>query len=284
MEEKSKYAKLFNDFDSQALISLGSVLLIAVVLIIFSQRGLNWIATRLHGQLRFRIFALVPLTRLLILITALAIIVPIVIEPSLQNMVTLLGALGLAIGFAMKDYVSSLIAGVVSAIELPYRPGDWVDIEGTYGEVKHVGLRTVDIQTPDDDLVAVPHLKIWEHAIYNANNGGTSLQCVTSFYLHPEHEAGWVRKALRDVALTSAYLKFDQPIIVIAEEKPWGTHYRIRAYPVDPRQQFLFITDLTVRGKRVLSEAGVQSAMLPPDAALDANNEAGSSYSRSSEY
>ncbi|WGI24427.1 mechanosensitive ion channel [Halomonas alkaliantarctica] len=280
MEEQKKYARLFNDIDSQALITLGLVLLATIVLIIVSQRGLNWIGNRMHGQVRFRIFALVPITRLLILITALAIIVPTIIEPSLRNMVTLMGALGLAIGFAMKDYVSSLIAGVVSAVELPYRPGDWVQIEDTYGEVKHVGLRTVDIQTPDDDLVYVPHLKLWDHAVYNANNGGTSLQCVASFYLHPEHEAGWVRKALRDVALTSAYLKFDQPIIVVAEEKPWGTHYRIRAYPVDPRQQFLFITDLTLRGKKVLSAAGVQSAMLPPDAALDTRNAVGSAYSR----
>ncbi|MDW0360404.1 mechanosensitive ion channel [Halomonas venusta] len=269
MDGQEQYAKLFNDIDSQALITLGVILASTVLLIIVSQRGLNWLANRLHGQVRFRVFALVPLTRLLILITALAVAVPIVIEPSLRNMVTLLGAIGLAIGFALKDYVSSLIAGVVSAVELPYRPGDWVNIEGTYGEVKHVGMRTVEIVTPDDDLVAVPHLKLWDSAIYNANNGGVSLQCVASFYLHPEHEAGWVRKALRDVALTSAYLKFDKPIIVVAEEKPWGTHYRIRAYPVDPRQQFLFITDLTVRGKQVLSAAGVTPALLPPDAAMD---------------
>jgi len=274
MDDQERYARLFNEFDSQALITLGVILVSTVLLIIVSQRGLSWLANRLHGQVRFRVFALVPLTRLLILITALAVAVPIVIEPSLRNMVTLLGAIGLAIGFALKDYVSSLIAGVVSAVELPYRPGDWVNIEGTYGEVKHVGMRTVEILTPDDDLVAVPHLKLWDSAIYNANNGGTSLQCVASFYLHPEHEAGWVRKALRDVALTSAYLKFDKPIIVVAEEKPWGTHYRIRAYPVDPRQQFLFITDLTVRGKQVLSAAGVTPALLPPDAALDSQGSA----------
>ncbi|MGQ7287805.1 mechanosensitive ion channel family protein [Vreelandella venusta] len=272
MDGQEQYAKLFNDIDSQALITLGVILASTVLLIIVSQRGLNWLANRLHGQVRFRVFALVPLTRLLILITALAVAVPIVIEPSLRNMVTLLGAIGLAIGFALKDYVSSLIAGVVSAVELPYRPGDWVNIEGTYGEVKHVGMRTVEIVTPDDDLVAVPHLKLWDSAIYNANNGDVSLQCVASFYLHPEHEAGWVRKALRDVALTSAYLKFDKPIIVVAEEKPWGTHYRIRAYPVDPRQQFLFITDLTVRGKQVLSAAGVTPALLPPDAAMDSQS------------
>ncbi|PCF94438.1 mechanosensitive ion channel family protein [Vreelandella nigrificans] len=272
MDDKEQYARLFNDIDSEALITLGVILVISVLLIIASQRGLNWLANRLHGPMRFRVFALVPLTRLLVLITTLAIAVPIVIEPSLRNMITLLGAIGLAIGFALKDYVSSLIAGVVSAVELPYRPGDWIEIEGTYGEVKHVGMRTVEIQTPDDDLVAVPHLKLWDSAIHNANNGGSSLQCVASFYLHPEHEAEKVRKILRDVALTSAYLKFDRPVIVVAEEKPWGTHYRIRAYPVDPRQQFLFVTDLTVRGKQVLSDSGVKPALLLPDTAFYARN------------
>ncbi|HAV46348.1 MAG TPA: mechanosensitive ion channel protein MscS, partial [Halomonas sp.] len=107
MEDQGQYAKLFNEMDSQALITLGLILVSTILLIIVSQRGLNWVANRLHGQVRFRVFALVPLTRLLILIAALAIAVPIIIEPSLRNMVTLLGAIGLAIGFALKDYVSS---------------------------------------------------------------------------------------------------------------------------------------------------------------------------------
>jgi len=81
-----------------------------------------------------------------------------------------------------------------------------------------------------------------------------------------------VRTALRDVALTSAYLRFEKPIVVVAEEQPWGTHYRIRAYPMDPRQQFVFITDLTVRSKAVLSAAGIRPALLPPDAAMPARH------------
>jgi len=160
MGDTEQYTKLFNDLDSEALITLGVVLGATVLLIILSQHGLNWLANRLHGQARFRTFALVPVTRLIIQLAALVISVPIIIEPSLGNMVALLGVAGLAIGFALKDYVSSLIAGVVSAVELPYRPGDWVEIDGVYGEVKHVGLRTVEVITPDDDRVAIPHLKL----------------------------------------------------------------------------------------------------------------------------
>jgi small conductance mechanosensitive channel len=191
-----------------------------------------------------------------------------VIESSLQNMVALFSIVGLAVGFALKDYTSSLVAGVVAVGEMPYRNGDWIEVNGVYGEVQHVGMRTVSIVTPDDTMVSIPHLKIWTELILNANNGESSLQCVTDFYLHPHHDAAQVRQVLQDVALTSPYRQINKPVAVIVQEKPWGTQYRVRAYPVDSRQQFRFITDLTIRGKAALSRLEVSFSTLPATMAL----------------
>ena len=82
MEDQGQYAKLFNEMDSQALITLGLILVSTILLIIVSQRGLNWVANRLHGQVRFRVFARCrspPVD----FDAALSIAVPIIIEPSL---------------------------------------------------------------------------------------------------------------------------------------------------------------------------------------------------------
>ena len=193
--------------------------------------------------------------RAIALSIALLLALPIAIEPSWQNMAALLGATGLALGFALKDYVSSLIAGVVSAFERPYRPGDWIEIDGIYGEVVHVGMRSVALVTPDDDYVTIPHLKLWNTAVKNANNGSPRLQCSAVFHVHPDHDARQAQVALEDVALTSAYLQILAPVLVLVRELEWGTQYRIRAYPVDPRQQFRFTSDLTVRGRAVASPA-----------------------------
>jgi len=46
-------------------------------------------------------------------------------------------------------------------------------------------------------------------------------------------------------------------------EKPWRTHYRLKVYPIDARQQFHFLTDLTVRGKAALTSLGVEFVALP---------------------
>jgi small conductance mechanosensitive channel len=88
-----------------------------------------------------------------------------------QNFIAIFGSVGLAIGFAFKDYVRSLIAGVVAIYEQPYRPGDWVKIDDAYGEVKSMGLRAIKIVTPDDTLVTLPYAKIWNTNIHNANSG-----------------------------------------------------------------------------------------------------------------
>ena len=181
-------------------------------------------------------------------------------------MVALLGAAGLAIGFALKDYASSLIAGVVAAFEQPYRPGDWIELDGHYGEVVHVGMRTVALVTADDDFITVPHLKLWTSAVRNANNGSPVLQCAAAFHVTPDHDARLARAVLEDVALTSPYLYFDAPIAVVTQEEDWGTLYRIRAYPVDPRQQFRFVSDLTVRGREALARIGARPRLVPPPA------------------
>jgi len=48
---------------------------------------------------------------------------------------------------------------------------------------------------------------------------------------------------------------------VVLAEKPWGTHYRVNAYPLNGRDEFQFVSDLTVRGKVALAEIGVKPAL-----------------------
>ncbi|MER2518992.1 mechanosensitive ion channel [Candidatus Accumulibacter phosphatis] len=255
--------QLFKDLGTGTLLELLLIVVLTTTLIVSVQRLLPWLAEQMHGKHRLYLLAIVPLLRLGILVVAFLWIVPLIVKPSLQNMVALFGTIGLALGFAMKDYASSLIAGIVAVGEMPYRNGDWIEVNGIYGEVTHIGMRTVQIVTADDTLVSIPHLRLWSDPIFNANCGRPQLQCAADFYLHPAHDAAAAKAVLQDVALTSPYPYFDDPIMVVVHEKPWGTHYRLKAYPIDARQQFRFISDLTVRGKAALLRHGVSFATAP---------------------
>ncbi len=258
MPDQEEIGKIFKGLDAAALWELAIIVISAIVLTVVIQRVAPWVASHLAGRRGLLVFAIAPYFRLVIILTAVFMAVPLLIEPSLQNMVAILGSLGLALGFALKDYASSLIAGIVAIGEFNYRNGDWVQLGDVYGEVRHIGLRTVEIVTPDDSRVLVPHSFLWSQPVINANNGDARLQCIADFYLHPQHDAQQVRMALEAVALTSPYLYFGDPIAVIVKEEPWGTHYRLKAYPIDGSQQFRFISDMAVRGKATLLDSGVR--------------------------
>jgi len=270
MPQIENLSKIFRDIQQIPFLQIFIIILVAWVSIRFVAHVLPWVANRLTGRLRLYILPSVPVLRLLILIVTTVAIIPMIIEPSFQNLVAFLGAAGLALGFALKDFASALMAGTVALYERPYRVGDWVQIDGAYGEVTYVGLRMLRLVTPDDTVVTIPSNKIWQTNIYNANDGKRDLMCVVDFYLEPNHDGTQVRQSLYDVALTSPYVNLERPILVIVVEKPWGTHYKLKTYPVDARDQFQFISDLTVRGKAALADLKVQAALAWP--ALVAEN------------
>src|SRR5271163_2524006 len=214
----------------------GHVLLIIVVLVgshVLIQ-GVRWIvlhtAESAPSHRRLLILRASPIARLVIGLTAIAIIVPILVEPNFEDVVALVAAVGLALAFGLKDYVSCLAAGVVTILENTYQPGDWIEFDGAYGEVKAIGTRAVHIVTTDDTEVIIPHARLWSASVFNASSGNRSLLCVTSFYLHADHDGVAVHRALVEIGEASSFRKSESPVKVMATEMPWGTHYKIKAY------------------------------------------------------
>ncbi len=212
---------------------------------------------------RLLILRTAPIARLLIGIAGIAIIVPILVEPTFEDIIALLATVALALAFALKDYVSCLAAGVVTILENTYQPGDWIKVDGTYGEVKMIGTRAVHIVTADDTEVIIPHAKLWSTSVFNASSGNQSLLCVANFYLNADHDGDAVRRVLLEIAETSQYRKPETQVKVVAEETPWGTRYKVKAYVRDSRDQFTMITDLTIRGKERLRAMHVTFAQAP---------------------
>ncbi len=74
------------------------------------------------------------------------------------------GALGLGLGFGMQKVVSNLVCGVVLLMDKSVKPGDVVEIGGTYGWVNSMRMRYVSVITrdnkeylmPNEDLITQP--------------------------------------------------------------------------------------------------------------------------------
>jgi small conductance mechanosensitive channel len=261
--DRFKPAQLFNDLQDINFLKIGMIIFCIWLGIFVTRRVFPFVAERVPNQLRLYLLGAVPIIRLVLMLLGVLLVTPIIFNINFQNLLVITGGASVAIGFAFKDYVSSLIAGVVAVFEKPYRPGDWVEIEGDYGEVQHVGLRAIQLLTPADDLVTLPNQHLWTKNVSNSNDGTQTLMCIAHFYLQSGHDSSRMRDALEQVALTSAYLHYPKPVKVTVQTTPWATHYQLKAYPFELRDQFNFISDLTIRGKYAIAELGAREASVP---------------------
>ena len=71
------------------------------------------------------------------------------------------GAIAAAVlGFAARQTLANLVAGVMIAITQPVRVGDWVTFEEVYGEVEDVRLNYTYLRTPGNQRVIIPNEKL----------------------------------------------------------------------------------------------------------------------------
>ena len=83
------------------------------------------------------------------------------------------GVAGIAIGFAAKDTLSNLIAGVLLIVDRPFEIGDRIEIwsapidSATWGDVIDIGLRATKIKTTDNIVIIIPNNEIMKRDIVN---------------------------------------------------------------------------------------------------------------------
>jgi hypothetical protein len=96
--------------------------------------------------------------------------------------------------------------------------------------------------------------------VANANAGELNCQVVTDLYL-----PGWVdeskaKKIAFDAAVSSKYVYLNKPIVVVVRDKfdqTFLTHLKVKAYVLDPRLEFLFMSDVTERARAGFRKAGL---------------------------
>ncbi len=78
-----------------------------------------------------------------------------------------LGVTGFIVGFACQESLSNLAAGVMIALNQPFKVGDYVELAGTSGFVDETNMMATTLHTPDNKKIVVPNGKAWGDTITN---------------------------------------------------------------------------------------------------------------------
>jgi len=73
------------------------------------------------------------------------------------SFIAILGAAGLAIGFALQGSLSNFAAGVMLIVFRPFKVGDFVSAAGEAGIIEEISLFTTQLRTGDNKTIIVPN-------------------------------------------------------------------------------------------------------------------------------
>lgn len=89
------------------------------------------------------------------------------LESVLTKMLAGAGIIGIVAGFAFKDIASNLFAGLLLKVQHPFKKGDWVNIDNSYGVISELGWITTTINTVPGQEVFVPNQLIYNSTFTN---------------------------------------------------------------------------------------------------------------------
>ena len=89
------------------------------------------------------------------------------------SFVAVVGAAGLAIGFALQGSLANFAAGVMVIIFRPFKAGDFVEAGGVSGTVEEVQIFATVLKTPDNKRVILPNSAITCGTITNYSTNDT---------------------------------------------------------------------------------------------------------------
>ena len=185
------------------------------------------------------------------------------------------GTLAVAVGFAMRDLVAAMIAGVTIMLDRPFQVGDRVMIAGEYGDVTAIGLRSIRIQTLDDNTVTVPNNKVLTDVTSSGNFGALDMQVGIDVFIGVDQDIALAKRILKEAALTSEYVYLQKPVVVLVKQvlhkETVAVQLRVKGYVLDTRYEKAFESDVTQRALEAFGPHGIaapavlhRQAGLPP--------------------
>ena len=109
------------------------------------------------------------LSALIYLVAAFAVIAY-VFDLPVQGLLATSGAIAIVLGLALQSTLNDVFSGLVLSLSRPYRPGDWINIEGgTEGQVIEMNWRATHVLTSRRDLAIVPNSTIAKSKILNVS-------------------------------------------------------------------------------------------------------------------
>jgi small-conductance mechanosensitive channel len=98
---------------------------------------------------------------------------------SITSLALVAGGLGVGIGFGLQNIVSNFLSGLILLFERPIKVGDMLVIDGQWGMVKEIRVRSTIFQTFDRYFLIIPNSDLISGKILNWTYAGWGINRLT---------------------------------------------------------------------------------------------------------
>ena len=175
------------------------------------------------------------------------------------------GVAGIAIGFAAKDTLSNLIAGVLLIIDRPFEIGDRIEgwsapkDSATWGDVIDIGLRATKIRTTDNIVLIIPNNEIMKRDIINYTVNDQKIRVRINIGVAYDADIEGAKGIILRVASAADWIaKEPPPKVVVRNFGESSVDLQARVWIKDARQRMNTISFMTDHVKSEFDKAGIE--------------------------
>jgi small-conductance mechanosensitive channel len=148
---------------------------------------------------RLRMLRRLVFVGILVIGVALALMQFAVVKRTAAGVLASSAVLGLVVGFAARQTLANLVAGILLAITQPIRIGDLVMFEGETGVVEDVRLTYTYLRAEDNRRIIVPNERLASSTIHNYTIQDPRVEVEVTIGLPPEADPALAVEALAEL-------------------------------------------------------------------------------------
>ena len=174
-----------------------------------------------------------------------------------QQFALIFGALGVGIGFGLRNIIANFVSGIIMVFERPVQIGDVIEVDKTMGSVQSIGARSSTVKTFDGSEVIIPNADFIAKEIINWTLSDEHRRKIVEFKVDLDNDIDEILRIMHEVATSHPD--------VLSDPKPLATLKSFGEYYLEFKLYFWLSdnlitaqSDVNINIYKALKDAGIK--------------------------